>query len=102
MDRIESHLNTGSAEYKTNRAAMEAAVAKLRATIDRIREGGPESQRKRHTERGKLLVRDRVKALLDPDTPFLELSALAAHGLYDNEAPGASIVTGIGRISGRE
>ena len=102
MDRIESHLSANSAEYKSNRAAMEAAVAKLRTTIDRIREGGPESARKRHTERGKLLVRDRVKALLDPDTPFLELSTLAAHGLYDNEAPGASIVTGIGRISGRE
>ena len=55
MDRIESHLNTGSEEYKTNRAGMEAAVAKLRATIDRIREGGPEQARKRHTERGKLL-----------------------------------------------
>src|SRR5208283_3833806 len=64
--------------------------------------GGPESARKRHTERGKLLVRERVKALLDPDTPFLELSTLAAHGLYDNDAPGASMVTGIGRISGRE
>src|SRR5580698_771579 len=102
MERIESHLNTGGQEYRTNRAAMEAAVAKLRATIDHIREGGPESARKRHTERGKLLVRDRVKGLLDPDTPFLELSTLAAHGLYDDEAPGASIVTGIGRISGRE
>src|SRR5580704_17320690 len=102
MERIESHLNTGGHEYRTNREAMEAAVAKLRATIDHIREGGPESARKRHTERGKLLVRDRVKTLLDPETPFLELSTLAAHGMYDGEAPGASIVTGIGRISGRE
>ncbi len=102
MDRIESHLKTGSAEYQANRAAMEAAVTKLRSTIDRIREGGPEPARKRHTERGKLLVRDRVKELIDPDTPFLELSTLAAHGLYGDEAPGASIVTGIGRISGRE
>src|SRR5579872_6256253 len=74
MDRIESHLSTASAEYRANRAAMEAGVAKLRATIDRIREGGPESARKRHTERGKLLVRDRVKTLVDPETPFLELS----------------------------
>ena len=102
MDRIESHLKTGSAEYQANRAAMEAAVTKLRSTIDRIREGGPEPARKRHTERGKLLVRDRVKELIDPDTPFLELSTLAAHGLYGDEAPGASIVTGIGRVSGRE
>ena len=102
MERIESHLSTASAEYRANREAMEAAVAKLRATIDRVREGGPESARKRHTERGKLLVRDRVKALIDPETPFLELSTLAANGMYDGDAPGASIVTGIGRISGRE
>jgi 3-methylcrotonyl-CoA carboxylase beta subunit len=102
MDRIESHLSTASAEYRANREAMEAAVAKLRATIDRIREGGPESARKRHIERGKLLVRDRVKALIDPQTPFLELSTLAANGMYDDDAPAASIVTGIGRISGRE
>ena len=102
MDRIESHLKTGGAEYQANRAAMEAAVAKLRAIIERIREGGPETARKRHTERGKLLVRDRVKTLIDPETPFLELSTLAAYGLYGDDAPGASIVTGIGRISGRE
>jgi acetyl-CoA carboxylase carboxyltransferase component len=59
MDRIESHLKTGGAEYQANRIAMETAVAKLRATIDRIREGGPPQARQRHTERGKLLVRDR-------------------------------------------
>ncbi|HXN85498.1 MAG TPA: carboxyl transferase domain-containing protein [Candidatus Binataceae bacterium] len=102
MDRIESHLSTASAEYRANREAMEAAAAKLRATSDRIREGGPESARKRHTERGKLLVRDRVKALIDRETPFLELSTLAANGMYDGDAPAASIITGIGRISGRE
>jgi len=102
MDRIESHLNTSSPEYKANRAAMEAAVARLRATVDRIRAGGPEPARLRHTERGKLLVRDRVKGLIDPDTPLLELSTLAAYGLYDDDAPAAGIVTAIGRISGRE
>jgi acetyl-CoA carboxylase carboxyltransferase component len=102
MERIESHLVTSSAEYVANRKAMETLVAKLRATIEKIREGGPEQARKRHLERGKLLVRDRIKALIDPESPFLELSTLAAYGLYDNEAPGASIVTGIGRVSGRE
>ena len=102
MDRIESHLSTGTAEYKANRAAMEAAVARLRVAIDRIRAGGPEQARKLHTARGKLLVRDRIKGLIDADAPFLELSTLAAYGLYNEEAPAASIVTGIGRISGRE
>src|SRR5579862_7911632 len=102
MDRIASHLSTASAEFKANRAAMEAAVTQLRTTIERVREGGPESARKLHTQRGKLLVRGRIKGLIDPDTPFLELSPLAAHGLYNDEAPAASVVTGIGRIAGRE
>jgi acetyl-CoA carboxylase carboxyltransferase component len=102
MDRIESRLNALSPEYKQNRDLMLSSITRLRAEIDRIREGGPEESRKRHTERGKLLARDRVGHLLDPQTPFLELSTLAAFDLYDNEAPGAGIVTGIGRISGRE
>jgi acetyl-CoA carboxylase carboxyltransferase component len=102
MERIESRINTNSPEFKQNRAAMERQAAELRAEIERIRQGGPENARKRHVERGKLLVRDRVKRLLDPQSPFLELSALAAHGMYDGDAPAASIVTGIGRIHGRE
>jgi len=102
MDRIESRLNTASAEYKENRRQMEEAVAKLKAEIERIRLGGPEASRRRHVERGKLLARDRVAGLLDPHTPFLELSPLAAYGMYEDEAPSAGIVTGIGRIHGRE
>src|SRR5579863_3098267 len=102
MERIESRINPNSPEFKRNRELMEAQVKSLRAEIDRIRQGGPDNARKRHVERGKLLVRDRVKRLLDPGSPFLELSMLAAHGMYDGEAPGASIVTGIGRIQGRE
>ena len=102
MERIESHLKPSSDEFHKNRQIMEAAVAQLRAEIDRVRQGGPERSRKLHVERGKLLVRDRVKRLLDSQSPFLELSALAAHGMYDGEAPAASIVTGIGRIHGRE
>ena len=102
MERIESRLNTASAEYKDNRRQMEATVAKLKAEIERIRLGGPEESRRRHVERDKLLARDRVARLVDPNTPFLELSVLAASGMYDDEAPSASIVTGIGRIHGRE
>ncbi len=102
MDQIESRVSTSSAEFKQNRSAMLARVEQLRAEIERIREGGPESARKRHLERGKLLARDRVRRLLDSGSPLLELSMLAAYGMYDDEAPAAGIVTGIGRIHGRE
>ena len=102
MDRIESRIDTDSPDFKRNREVMAAHAEKLRAELDRIRLGGPENARKRHLERGKLLVRERVRRLLDPQSPFLELSPLAAYGMYDGEAPSASIVTGIGRIHGRE
>src|SRR6202171_958780 len=102
MERIESHLSTSSDEFKRNKDAMEALVKRLRAEIDRIREGGSAHARQLHVERGKLLARERVKKLLDPGSPFLELSALAAFGMYDGDSPGASIITGIGRIHGRE
>ncbi|HVN88277.1 MAG TPA: carboxyl transferase domain-containing protein [Candidatus Binataceae bacterium] len=102
MERIESRINPSSPDFKQNRDAMIARCDKLRADIERIRLGGPENARKRHVDRGKLLVRDRVKRLLDPETPFLELSTLAAYGMYDGDAPAASIVTGLGRIQGRE
>src|SRR5215467_2448355 len=103
MERLESRINVNSPEFKHNREIMGAQVARLRAEIERIRRGGPENARKRHTERGKLLVRDRISRLLDPATPFLEFSALAAYGMYDgDEPPAASLVTGIGLIHGRE
>ncbi len=102
MERMESRLSTASDEYRINREAMDAHVRRLRAEIERIREGGPEQSRKRHVERGKLLVRDRVKQLLDNGSPFLELSMLAAYGMYGGDAPAASIITGVGRIHGRE
>ncbi|MFI5351697.1 MAG: carboxyl transferase domain-containing protein [Candidatus Binatales bacterium] len=102
MERIESRINTSSAEFGHNRATAEAAVKRLRADIDRIRGGGSEEARKRHLERGKLLARDRIKRLLDPQSPFLELSILAGWGMYEDEPPGAGIVTGIGRVHGRE
>ena len=89
-------------------AEMRELVAQLRERLAIVRQGGSESARRKHTDRGKLLVRDRIDALLDPGSPFLELSALAAYGMYgndegdDNAVPSASIVTGIGRVSGRE
>src|SRR5580658_6832167 len=102
MDRIESRLNTNSDEFRRNRDAMDALVRRLREETERIRQGGPARARELHIERGKLLVRDRVKKLIDPGSPFLELSPLAAFNMHDGDAPSASIVTGIGRIHGRE
>jgi 3-methylcrotonyl-CoA carboxylase beta subunit len=81
---------------------MRTLVAELRARTAAARQGGTESARARHLERGKLLVRDRVDRLLDPGSPFLELSPLAATGMYDDAVPSAGLVTGIGRVSGRE
>src|SRR5437868_10763099 len=92
---------TGEA-FKANAAHNEALATELREQIDRASRGGPERARERHVARGKLLPRDRVDTLLDPGSPFLELSPLAANGLYDDEAPAAGIITGIGRVSGRE
>ncbi len=87
---------------KTNREAMAALVAELRARTEEVRKGGPERARQKHLAAGKLLPRDRVERLLDPGTAFLELSPLAAYGLYEGEAPSAGIITGIGRVSGTE
>ena len=83
-------------------ATMQDLVAELREHLARARLGGGEAARRRHLERGKLLARDRVDRLLDPGSPFLELSPLAAHGMYDGAVPCAGIVTGIGRVVGRE
>jgi 3-methylcrotonyl-CoA carboxylase beta subunit len=102
MDRLETRVRTDDPEFRENARHMRGLVERLRAALAAARQGGGEEARRRHTERGKLLARDRVEALLDPGTPFLELSPLAAHGLYDDDAPAAGIVTGIGRIAGRE
>src|SRR3954447_25081750 len=85
---------------------MKELVAQLRARLDVVRQGGSERARLKHTDRGKLLARDRIDALLDPGSPFLELSPLAAYGMYgqdgeEHAVPSASIVTGVGRINGR-
>src|ERR687892_1006412 len=81
---------------------MRDLVAELRERLAVVRRGGSESARQKHLDRGKLLVRDRVDRLLDPGSPFLELSPLAAFGMYDDAVPAAGIVTGIGRVNGRE
>jgi 3-methylcrotonyl-CoA carboxylase beta subunit len=99
---LRTAANPGSDEFRANAAANEALVADLSAQLERVALGGGERARERHAGRGKLLPRERVDRLLDPGAPFLELSPLAAHGLYDDEAPGAGIITGIGRVSGRE
>ena len=102
MDRIETRLNPNSDEFRRNRDAMDALVKRLRDEIDRVRLGGPAHARELHVKRGKMLARDRVRNLLDPGSPFLELSPLAAFNMYDGDSPSASIITGIGRIHGRE
>ena len=102
MAVIQSNLNTRTDEFKANLQANLDLRNDLRGKIDEVRQGGPERHRKRHQERGKLLVRDRIRLLVDPGSPFLELSQLAAYGMYDGEVASAGIVTGIGRISGRE
>src|SRR6516225_7702298 len=89
-------------ETHANRAAMEELVADLRARLDTVKKGGGEAAVKRHTERGKMFVRERIDAVTDPGTPFLEFSALAANGMYDGEAPCAGLVTGIGIIQGHQ
>jgi 3-methylcrotonyl-CoA carboxylase beta subunit len=102
MAVLRSHVNPGSDEFRSNMTANTALVEDLAAQLERVRQGGGERARERHVGRGKLLPRERVDRLLDPGAPFLELSPLAAHGLYDDEAPGAGIITGVGRVSGRE
>jgi acetyl-CoA carboxylase carboxyltransferase component len=102
MEPLESHLDTASAEFRANRERMQSLVSELNRQIAEVREGGGEKAMARHKEQGKLPVRERVAALLDPNTPFLELSPLAANGMYDDEAPAAGMVTGIGRIQQRE
>ena len=102
MPTLETKLNARAESFKANAEAMQALVADLRQKIAALAEGGGEDARNKHLSRGKLLPRERVQQLLDPGTPFLELSQLAAYDMYDNAAPGAGIITGIGRVAGQE
>ncbi|HEU0194966.1 MAG TPA: carboxyl transferase domain-containing protein [Gaiellales bacterium] len=101
MPRIASQLDTASAEYARSRERMRELVGRLKEEIERAAQGGGAAAVERHRARGKLLARERIELLLDPGASFLELSPLAAHGLYGDEAPAAGIVTGIGPVSGR-
>ncbi|HMA13563.1 MAG TPA: carboxyl transferase domain-containing protein, partial [Kiloniellaceae bacterium] len=102
MPLISSKINPRDALFAENRRANLALVEDLRGRVERVKLGGGEAARERHLGRGKLLPRERVRRLLDSGSPFLELSQLAATGLYDDQVPAAGIITGIGRIAGRE
>jgi len=99
---LSSTVRPGSEVFAANDAGHRELVADLHAQLERVRAGGGERARERHVARGKLLPRERVERLLDPGTPFLELSPMAAHGLYDGAAPGAGIISAVGRVNGRE
>ena len=102
MDILDSRVNPANPIFRTNRDRMQQLVAELRERLARVRQGGRPKYVQRHHEQGKLPVRERIDRLLDPGSPFLELSPLAALDMYDNEAPAAGLITGIGRVSGRE
>jgi 3-methylcrotonyl-CoA carboxylase beta subunit len=102
MTVLQSRINTRDDAFTTNRDHMQAQVDDLRAVVDKIRAGGGARSQERHLSRGKLLPRDRLNAVLDPGSPFLELSQLAAYEVYEDDVPGAGIITGIGRIAGQE
>ncbi len=102
MGALRSKVDPRSEEFQANARALGALVADLRAKVERAAQGGDEAAQTKHLARGKLLPRERLRLLLDPGSPFLELSQLAALGIYEDEAPGAGIITGIGRVSGQE
>ncbi|WP_017462884.1 carboxyl transferase domain-containing protein [Dyella ginsengisoli] len=102
MSVIASQIDPRSPEFQANAAQLRAAVDDLHRELAKAAEGGGEKARDKHTARGKLLPRERIRALLDPGSPFMELSALAAHGMYDDAAPAAGLITGIGRVNGIE
>ncbi|NQV64975.1 MAG: methylcrotonoyl-CoA carboxylase, partial [SAR86 cluster bacterium] len=102
MTALVSKINTRDAAFAENEAHLLAQVADLRQVVAKIKLGGGEKYQQRHKARGKLLPRERLNGLLDDGSPFLELSQLAAHDVYDDEVPAAGIITGIGRICGQE
>jgi 3-methylcrotonyl-CoA carboxylase beta subunit len=102
MPKLTSAVDPQSQKYKSLHAHNSALVAELRDHVANAARGGSDKSRDRHVARGKLLPRDRVERLLDPGSPFLEIGQLAAHDMYDGEAPAAGVIAGIGRVSGRE
>ena len=102
MEPLETHVDKSSKEFTSNYEHLQKLVEELNRKLAKARQGGGEKYLARHAEQGKVPPRERIAALLDPDTPFLELSPLAADGMYDDEAPAAGIITGVGRIRQRE
>ena len=102
MTKIGTAIDTSGAEFRASAQAMRALVEELQAKRAEAANGGPARARERHVARGKLLPRARVERLLDPGSPFLEFSPLAANGMYDDAIHGAGLITGIGRVEGRE
>jgi 3-methylcrotonyl-CoA carboxylase beta subunit len=102
MEPLDTHVDRSSEEFRANRERLESLVRELNEKLTAARQGGGPKYLARHTEQGKVPPRERIATLLDPDTPFLELSPLAANGMYDDEAPAAGIITGIGRVQRRE
>jgi acetyl-CoA carboxylase carboxyltransferase component len=102
MYRLESKIDPKSAEFKENKQYYEQKLSEFREKLAEVKKGGPPDMHEKHKSRGKLFVRERIEKLVDPNTPFLEFSALCANGLYDDEAPCAGVVTGIGVVHGKE
>ncbi|MBV5335933.1 methylcrotonoyl-CoA carboxylase, partial [bacterium] len=102
MAALKTGLDARSGDFARNSDAMTALTADLRDKVALIKQGGGARSNDRHLARGKLLPRDRVRGLLDDGAPFLELSQLAAYGVYDDDIPAAGVITGVGRVAGRE
>ena len=102
MELIATHIDVQDAERRRNREATEAILSEYRTNLTSAMSGGGPDAIQKHKGRGKMLARERIDALINPGSPFLEFSPLAAHGLYGGDAPSAGIVTGIGRIHGRK
>jgi len=102
MFKLETKIDVNSKEFKQNRKAFLKLLDDYKSVLGEVTKGGSDSAISKHKERGKLLARERINKLIDPNTPFLELSQLAAYNQYDNGFPSAGIVTGIGVVHGRE
>jgi 3-methylcrotonyl-CoA carboxylase beta subunit len=102
MTALHSTIDPKSAEFTRHAAVMKGLVEEFRAKLKSVQQGGSEEAKAKHVARGKMLARGRISLLLDPGTPFLELSALAANDMYGGDVPSAGLVTGVGRISGRD
>src|SRR5882757_10223212 len=102
MPRLSTRLDVHSEDFRDNERAMQAVAADLRREAERVAQGGSKAAVEKHKAAGKLTARERVRVLLDTDSPFLEFSQLAAHGLYGGDIASAGIITGVGRVAGRE